>query len=71
MEFLEQTLNGARSLLRSASESSGSLLPDAEIEPLALRIAFALKVQGRRESHLAKIAKGLLGSPQMLDRKTA
>lgn len=65
MEFVEQTLNGARSLLRSASESSAALLPDTEIEPLALRIAFTLKLQPRRESHLAGIAKGASGSPSL------
>jgi Zn-dependent peptidase ImmA (M78 family) len=65
MELVEQTLNGARSLLQSASDNSGALLPGAEIEPLALRIAFTLNLQSRRESHLGRIIKGMSGSPSL------
>jgi Zn-dependent peptidase ImmA (M78 family) len=65
MQFLEQTLNGTRSFLKSVSDNSGALLSDAEIETLALKIAFALKVQPRRESHLPKTTKGASGSPSL------
>ena len=65
MESIEQTLNGADGLLRKAAENAGAVLPAAEIETLALKIAFALNVQPQRESNVLSIAKGMTRSPSL------